>query len=98
MSMRQEIIKSIFGNLNKIIEVDDYTTTIGSHINKTFATIISSDKELSNEYENYLTKKEETKTSKADKNADGNKMEQKYKPKTEDYYKEQKAKTFERTF
>lgn len=66
LTMKKEIVKSNLNDLQKTINIDDYTTTIGSHINKTFAIIISSDKELSDQYDNYLAKKEEEKASKTD--------------------------------
>jgi len=101
LSMKNEIVKANINDLQKTIEIDDYKTTIASHINKTFAIIISSDKELSDEYENYIAKKETEKASKTDN--DSIKQEQKYKPKTEQFYKDtqrekQNVKTFERTF
>lgn len=94
LSLRKDIIKANYKNLQKIIKVDDYKTTISCHINKIFAVIISTDKELSEDFENYLKQKEDEKASKTDDFT--LKLEQKYKPKSPEFIKNQKNKN-ERT-
>lgn len=110
--MRKEIVKANLNELQKTIEVDNYKTTIASHINKTFATIISSDKQLADEYDKYLAKKQEEKLSDSqfDKQDDNIKFEQRSTPKSTDFFKRErqedyrknqeltKEKSFERTF
>lgn len=63
LSMHNDIINSNLKVLKKTINVDDYKTTIENHINKTFATIISSDKDLSEGFKNYLQDREKTPNS-----------------------------------
>lgn len=52
--MYKEIITSNSEKLNNEIEIDGYKTTLKTHINKIFKTIIKSDKELFEAYEKYL--------------------------------------------
>ncbi len=66
LSLHNDIINSNLKVLQKTINVDDYKTTIEDHINKTFATIISSDKQLSEDFENYLKRKKESTTNPED--------------------------------
>ena len=52
--MYKEILNSNSEKLNNEIEIDGYKTKLGKHINKIFATIIKSDKELCEEYEKHI--------------------------------------------